>query len=60
MADIVPLAVERPPRKARKPNEAAGQVLIFPGIRVEYHDDPPAVPKKRPVPDERQEGPLSA
>jgi hypothetical protein len=37
MAEILSFAVSKP-RAARRPSRRSGEVVIFPGIRVEYHD----------------------
>jgi hypothetical protein len=45
MAEILPFAIsasKRPPRH----REGTGEVVIFPGIRVEYHDGAPPPPTK--------------
>ena len=41
MADILPFAKSEPVRK-RSPGGVTGEIVIFPGIRVEYHDLTPA------------------
>jgi hypothetical protein len=46
MADILPFASSAP-RRARRRHEGGGEVVIFPGIRVEYHDHTPTPPTKR-------------
>jgi hypothetical protein len=45
MADILPFAISasKPPRPH---SQGAGEVVIFPGIRVEYHEFPPEPPTK--------------
>jgi hypothetical protein len=45
MAEILPFAIsatKRPPRQ----REGVGEIVIFPGIRVEYHDSMPPPPTK--------------
>ena len=47
MGDIIPFAkdgLDRP----RKRREAMGEIVIFPGIRVEYHDGTPSPPTSHP------------
>ena len=46
MAEILPFAISASKRAPRH-REGAGEVVIFPGIRVEYHDGPPSPPTKR-------------
>ncbi len=46
MAKILPFAKSRIGRKAVPP-EGTGEIVIFPGIRVEYHDRVPAPEAKR-------------
>jgi hypothetical protein len=46
MAKILPFASDRATRKSPK-REAAGEIVIFPGVRVEYHDSPPQPMQKR-------------
>lgn len=41
MADILPFARGEPGRR-RLPGRGVGEIVIFPGVRVEYHDLPPA------------------
>jgi hypothetical protein len=43
MAEILPFAISAPKRTLRH-REGAGEVVIFPGIRVEYHDTLPTPP----------------
>jgi hypothetical protein len=40
MAEIFQFAASAP-KRTRHRREAAGEIVIFPGIRVEYHDHPP-------------------
>jgi hypothetical protein len=49
MAEILPFAKGRAERK-RDAGKAAGEIVIFPGVRVEYHDpshEPPGKPRSR-------------
>lgn len=46
MAKILPFATDRAERKPGV-RQAAGELVIFPGIRVEYHDNPPEPQAKR-------------
>jgi hypothetical protein len=46
MADILYFA-KGGPHRGRSPREPAGEIVIFPGIRVEYHDRQPAPSRKR-------------
>jgi len=48
MAEILQFAKGSTARK-RAPREAAGEIVIFPGVRVEYHQAPrpPAKRKRR-------------
>lgn len=49
MAEILPFAKGRAERK-RDARKAAGEIVIFPGVRVEYHDssnEPPGKPRPR-------------
>lgn len=41
MAKILPFAMGEPGRK-RHAGEVACEIVIFPGVRVEYNDRPPA------------------
>jgi hypothetical protein len=41
MADILPFAKAEPGRR-KPPGGSAGEIVIFPGVRVEYHDRPAA------------------
>lgn len=43
MAEILPFAKTGPHRPRDRQN-AVGEVVIFPGVRVEYHDGPPTPP----------------
>ena len=45
MAEILPFAISASKRVPRH-REGAGEVVIFPGIRVEYHEGPPSPPTK--------------
>jgi hypothetical protein len=40
MADILPFSTERTGR-ITKAAKGGGEIVIFPGVRVEYHDVPP-------------------
>jgi hypothetical protein len=46
MADIL-VFVPRARRQADRAEGRWGEIVIFPGIRVEYHDDRPGPDKKR-------------
>jgi hypothetical protein len=46
MAKILPFASDGATRKSSK-REAAGEIVIFPGVRVEYHDGPPQPTQER-------------
>jgi hypothetical protein len=48
MAEILPF-VPRRRRRADRAEGRRGEIVIFPGIRVEYHDD-------RPGPDTKRQG----
>ena len=41
MAEILPFGKIESGRRMR-PDGLKGEIVIFPGIRVEYHEDPPA------------------
>jgi hypothetical protein len=41
MATILPFVGRRPDR-ARRQKGATGEIVIFPGVRIEYHDHAPA------------------
>ena len=41
MSNILPFAAAAPDRR-RKPGAGSAEIVIFPGIRVEYHDRPKA------------------
>jgi hypothetical protein len=44
MCEVLSFASKRP-RAARRPSHRDGELVIFPGIRVEYHEGPaPAAP----------------
>jgi len=45
MAEILPFASSGPSRP-RERQHVSGEIVIFPGIRVEYHDRPPSPPAK--------------
>jgi len=47
MADILPFASSAQKRAPRRREGVFGEVVIFPGIRVEYHDQMPTPPPKR-------------
>ena len=47
MADILPFVKERATRTKRTAPRA-GEVVIFPGIRIEYHDPAPTPSDNRP------------
>jgi hypothetical protein len=44
MAVILPFTTERTGR-ATKAGEGRGEIVFFPGVRVEYHDAPPSPPE---------------
>jgi hypothetical protein len=45
MAEILPFSTGRAkPRSGER--DPAGEVIIFPGIRIEYHEDQPALAKR--------------
>ncbi len=46
MAEIFPFAISAS-KRAQRHYEGAGEVVIFPGIRVEYHEGLPKPPTKR-------------
>ena len=46
MADILPFAISAS-KPSRPHSRGVGEVVIFPGIRVEYHEFPPEPPKGR-------------
>jgi hypothetical protein len=47
MAKILPFAKSKAGRKQAAPR-SAGEIVIFPGVRIEYHDRPPETePKHR-------------
>ena len=43
MADILQFAISAS-KRTRRHRESVGEVVIFPGIRVEYHESPPQPP----------------
>jgi len=43
MADILPFVKDREAR-AKSAAPRAGEVVIFPGVRIEYHDPAPTPP----------------
>lgn len=45
MAEILPFAKSGSTRP-RGPQEVSGEIVIFPGVRVEYHDRPASPPPK--------------
>ena len=45
MAEILPFARTSSSRPRDRRN-VAGEIVIFPGVRVEYHDSPPSPPVK--------------
>jgi hypothetical protein len=47
MADILPFVKEKEGR-AKSGVATAGEVVIFPGVRVEYHDGTPTPSGNRP------------
>jgi hypothetical protein len=47
MADILPF-VPRERRRADRAEGRSAEIVIFPGVRVEYHDDRPRPETKRP------------
>jgi hypothetical protein len=46
MAEILPFAISESNRP-RERQHASGEIVIFPGVRVEYHDRSPTPPAKR-------------
>jgi hypothetical protein len=46
MADILPF-VTRERRRADRADGRSAEIVIFPGVRVEYHDDRPGPETKR-------------
>ena len=49
MAEILPF-ITSGSNRPRERQHALGEIVIFPGVRVEYHDrpkDPPAKPRQR-------------
>jgi hypothetical protein len=40
MATILPFVGRRPDR-TKRPRGATGEIVIFPGVRIEYHDHAP-------------------
>jgi hypothetical protein len=46
MADILRFQ-KRESERERRPHALAGEIIIFPGIRIEYHDPAPRPPAKR-------------
>jgi hypothetical protein len=62
MGKILPFTC-LPRSTSRKPGDASAEIVIFPGVRVEYHDQPPA-PAGKGGPSRRgrrpQKAPLSA
>jgi hypothetical protein len=49
MAEILPFAIGDPRRTRHRRSgagESVGEIVIFPGIRIEYHDGPPTPPTK--------------
>jgi hypothetical protein len=46
MADILPFVLSGSNRPSDRQG-ALGEIVIFPGVRVEYHDRPPTPPAKR-------------
>jgi len=45
MAEILSFAKSGSSRP-RAPQHVSGEIVIFPGVRVEYHDRPPSPPAK--------------
>jgi hypothetical protein len=45
MAEILPFARTSASRPRDRHN-ITGEIVIFPGVRVEYHDNPPTPPAK--------------
>lgn len=43
MADVIPFPDQGNRRRTAPQNVTAGEVVIFPGIRVVYHDNPATV-----------------
>lgn len=60
MAEILPFAASAT-RAERPRGGSTGEIIIFPGVRVEYHDHPPQPPAKQPRRGKRDgKGALSA
>lgn len=61
MADILPFATRRP-KRTRAKGERVGEIVMFTGVRVEYHEQPPTPPKHRQRRGKRngEDGALSA
>jgi hypothetical protein len=45
MAEILPFSRGRAKPSRSVERDTAGEVVIFPGIRIEYHEDQPALAK---------------
>jgi len=49
MTNVIPFPEPSARRMAGEPNSAAGEVVIFPGVRVVYHDNPATVDLSRRI-----------
>lgn len=49
MANVIPFPEPSARRSAGKPGTAAGEVVIFPGVRIVYHDNPATVDLSRRI-----------
>ncbi len=49
MAEVIPFPEPSARRVTGEQNPAAGEVVIFPGVRVVYHDNPATVDLSRRI-----------
>lgn len=49
MADVIPFPEPSARRATGEQKSAAGEVVIFPGVRVVYHDNPATVDLSRRI-----------
>jgi hypothetical protein len=49
MADVIPFPEPSARRVTGERDSAAGEVVIFPGVRVVYHDNPATVDLSRRI-----------
>lgn len=49
MADVIPFPEPSARRVTGERSSAAGEVVIFPGVRVVYHDNPTTVDLSRRI-----------